>query len=268
MSCLNKFLFVIYSFFQSAGIKEKKFKFIKYSDDDVFKFNCIWQVVEYDKYSSIRNKNICGDDVSVGLKYTLDFFENLDSCLKVLIINTDDFDGYSVDHTSSPFDIILLMENIGLDLGAQKSSLSVLKYIYSKYENIPMILSNSSFVPKSVLNISKLLDRDLVSNVLASCSYAYGPRYFIRKPFHLQSFFLVSNFKNFDSIFSSLELSNNNKFYIIRNGEIKISSIAINLGLKLLVYDGIRFHIFTEIIKQFFAFDYRSTKSTSHRNSL
>lgn len=268
MSYLNKFLFVILSYFQSSRIKEKKYKFIKCSDDYTVKYNCIWQVVEYDKYSCIRNKDICGDYVSVGLKYTSDFFVNLDSCLKVLIINTDDFDRYSVDHSSSAFDIILLMENIGLDLGAQKSALSVLKYIYSKYENIPMILSNSSFVPKSVLNISKLLDSDLVSNVLAGCSFAYGPKYFIRKPFHLQSFFLVSNYKNFDMIFSSLELNNNNKFYIIRNGELKISSYAISYGLKLLVYDGNHFLIFTEITKKFISFDFRFKKPINNRNSL
>lgn len=218
------------------------------------KFKYCWIVNEYEGFDFIREKKIGDKFRKVGLNFTLNFFanNNLDDFLKILTVTIDDPINLDVTkyHTKysnkilKDFDIVIFVANHGRDLGAHKKTLSYLKSL-SLDENMPVILSNSSFVPDiKIINLDFL---SLISNrlpILIGASYSFGPKYYLLKRRHLQSFYLVGSLFNLSLIFSKVSFKNNCKDHVIRCGELYIEHVCRMIGIKYLVcYDGFIFNI-------------------------
>ena len=220
----------------------------------------IWQVVENENYSKSRSKNLGGISFETGLKYTLDFIKNKDisdNFNKILVISAKNVDEVLFEADYDLFDVVIAISNVGLDLGAHKNAL---KFFYNQYCSINsdiLILSNSSFRPQHYCFSMKFLSLSLQAKVLLGISYGYGPRYYLLKKYHIQSFFLASSIKFMQQIFSDIDLRTNNKYYVIRHGELKITDLVYrNSGLSI-CYDSNNFIISDHPQWQFAFYDHR-----------
>lgn len=206
----------------------------------------IWQVVENESYSSLRSKNLGGLSFETGLKFTLDFIRDEDiseNFNKILVISAKNVDEVLFKSDYDLFDIVIAISNVGLDLGAHKNALN---FFYSQYSSINsdiLILSNSSFRPQRYCYSMKFLSLSHQAKVMLGVSYGYGPRYYLLKKYHIQSFFLASSLKFMQQIFSDIELRTNNKYYVIRHGELKITDLVYRNGGLSICYDSSNFVI-------------------------
>ena len=239
------------------------FKSLK--ESDLYSYGYIWIVNDYINYPYYREKFIAGKNFPAGIGYTVNYLERINSNIKILKILTITFDSYSqinYDKYKSScydiFDIILFVPNFGRDLGAHKYTLLFL----NKYNINPcskVILSNSSFVPNN--NICNINFWDCINhynNAILGSSYCFGPKYFIKKYRHLQSFYLVLNYKYYSCLFSSINFRNNTKDHVIRNGEVEIVNLATKFGIDLFIcYDGFSFYLWGPGEFRYVSYDHR-----------
>jgi len=252
-----KYIELIISFVSFKKRSNPRYKFLK--KVDLNQNLPIWQVVEFDEYASTRTKCIGNKIENVGLLFTTNYIKILNIKNKVinatLVISTNNFDSYKNNVNFDDYDIVILVENIGLDLGAHKTALHALKNNYKKHQQI--IVSNSSFVPHLKFRLLDILKISSNTNLLCGVSYSFGPRYYIIKKYHLQSFFLTSNLSYIYKIFDKLSINNNNKYHVIRNGELSITSLAYKFGLITLCYDGECFFLLDHQTYSFKFYDHR-----------
>jgi len=259
---MSKIVGVIQSYLPHKSPQKKRSRFIKWCECGVEKKIC-WQVVEYSEYPCVRKKKVLGKDIEVGIHATCRFLVDKTYIYRVLVLAADNVSDLRVPKLICDcFDVVLVVQNIGLDLGAHQEALRLLSIQYMKNRQSPLILTNSSFVPHSEPKILRLASAPLCNESLIGVSFSFGPRYYLLKPLHLQSFFLLSSCHNLLSIFEHLELSNNNKYKVIRDGELSISRLAVNHGLSLVCYDGELFHVFNEILFRVRFYDHRAVVSS------
>jgi hypothetical protein len=243
---ISKIVNLIKSFFDSKEMN-KQVRVVKWNSFDSAKHNVVWQVVEYSKYNKLREKVLNGRRYEVGLQYTLDFLAHKECVYKILLMNAFDFSNCLIDYAYLEFfDCILILSNDGQDLGSHIYTLQNFLANNNIGDNIPIVLSNSSFKPKSDELLNKLFDITKKTDVLIGNGYSYGPRYFIFKKIHLQSYFLLSRFKTLTTISNDIKISGSNKLKIIRDGEIKFSQIALQKGVPLLSVSDNIFNIFSD----------------------
>lgn len=258
---MNKLLNLVKSYLSLKSNTFAGYKIIKKTPIDQTKHKCIWQVADYDLYSGKRKKIVGSKEILVGIDFTVNFLKKQNSTYKVLIVSSNSVDAAKIKKSLIDFfDAVFVVDNLGLDLGSHKAGFKIMNDLYSEVSSFPFVVSNSSFNPIDSKAINSLLTFSSEENVLIGVSYAYGPRYYLLKRMHLQSFFLISNYRNFKYIFNKLKLGTNNKLKIIRDGEIKISEIALKRKLALICYDGNVFRIFNEPLYSFFFYDHRSTQ--------
>lgn len=255
---MQKFKEVLISYSPLINL-ESKFIILKISNINKKIHKYLWQISEFDKYDGVRKKIICNKEISVGLDYSIEYLKNQYDIYKVLILSTEKIDSLNIDKKLyNFFDTIIAVNNVGLDLGSHKIGLQILSNLYAEFQDIPFIISNSSFKPQNSVILKNLFEISRTENVLIGNGYAYGPKYFLIKKLHLQSYFLVSNYKNFKLIFNDINLNSKNKYKIIRDGEIKISRIALKNKIPLLSYNGKVFTLFNKLEYSIFFKDSRS----------
>ncbi len=128
---------------------------------------------------------------------------------------------------------------------------------YSKNSTGILVLSNSSFRPEPYCFSMKFLSLTSQPKAMLGVSFGYGPRYYLFKEFHLQSFFLASNIQFMYEIFSIINVNTNNKYYVIRNGELKITSSVYGKGGISICYDNNNFYISDHLKRQLKFYDHR-----------
>lgn len=220
----------------------------------------IWQVVENENYSKNRNKILGNTTFATGLKYTIDFIKNEGANLKfnkVLVITAEKVEDIIFDVEYDCFDIVVVLSNIGLDLGAHKHAIEYFFKDYSKSTSGILVLSNSSFKPQPHCFSMKFLSLATQARVMLGSSFGYGPRYFLFKKYHLQSFFLASSIQFMHEIFSEIYVNTNNKYYVIRHGELKITTSVYEKGGITICYDNSNFFITDHPQKQLRFYDHR-----------
>lgn len=233
-------------------------KILKKNDYSCGNYAGIWAIVEYERYPPVRDKTVGKTTYRAGIYETIKIFGDFTDVYKILIITTDSFEipGNIIEGVGKKFDMIVLTSNKGLDFGAYQRIIYLLIGVVD--DRTPFILSNSSFVPPSQLNIRKFIDPLILNGAIIGTSFGYGPRYLPLKPLHLQTFFLMSTFGNLRKIFDRLGCFESlNKRIIILFGEIRLSLIAFKLGLKLCVVDGRSIRVFYRPVWRFFAYDHR-----------
>lgn len=254
---INNFYLLLKSFFQNYNNKFEKIIIIKEKSNYLSKD--IIQIVEYNNYPYTRFKKL-GSKYSYKCGLSSFLSEDLNFLNKVLIITvdciTDEISSELIDSFSF-FDFVYIVINDGLDLGAHKRIHSYMTNNNLKSQTSVTLFTNSSFVPKSNFRIKELANITRECDVLTGVSYGYGPRYFIRKQFHIQTFFFIIRNDFASNIFNHLDISGNNKYRIIRNGELMITKLAFKNGLISLVYDGNKFILQDSLTYKFATYDHR-----------
>lgn len=234
-------------------------------ESDLYSYDYIWIVNDYYNYPYYREKFIKERKFQAGIGHTAHFFESINSNIKILKILTitidcplsNNYDKYKSNFFNI-FDIIIFVPNFGRDLGAYKYTLLYL----SKFNVNPaskIILSNSSFIPNKNVCNTKFWDCiNYYDNAILGVSYCFGPKYYIKKYRHIQSFYLVLNYHYFSLLFSSINFRNNTKDHIIRNGELEIVNLAIKFGIDLFIcYDGFSFYMWAPGEFSYISYDHR-----------
>jgi len=220
----------------------------------------IWQIVENENYPKTRNKLLGHTSLKTGLQYTIDFIRNKSvntNFNKVLVVTAEKVEEINYDVDFDCFDIVIGISNIGLDLGAHKHAMEYFCKEYFKNTTGILALSNSSFRPEPYCFSMKFLSLTSLSKAMLGVSFGYGPRYYLFKEFHLQSFFLASNIQFMYEIFSRINVNTNNKYYVIRNGELKITSSVYGKGGISVCYDSSNFFIADHLKRQLKFYDHR-----------
>ncbi len=231
--------------------------FLKDTTFNPAQYKLVWQIVEFEGYEGLRQKKIGNITYEVGLEYTVKFFEKNKEIYKVLILTSDNFNVKVKTDLIDSFDVVILCSNNGFDLGAHQYVFH--KLMNSRYRGcqLPIVMTNSSFKPcnnTSIFNLSKIANE---TGALVGNGYAFGPKYKIRKYFHLQSYFLIANFELWEYLFNKVNLSYGNKIRIIRDGEIEMSKIALAKGVTLISYANEKFIIVSEASYRYFSYDSR-----------
>jgi hypothetical protein len=220
----------------------------------------IWQIVENENYPKTREKLLGRTSFKTGLQYTIDFIRNESanfSFNKVLVLTAENVENINFDVDYDCFDVVIGVRNIGLDLGAHKHTMAYFCKEYSKNSTGILVLSNSSFRPEPYCFSMNFLSLSSQPKTLLGVSYGYGPRYYLFKKYHLQSFFLASNVNFMYEIFSEINVNTNNKYYVIRNGELKITSSVYQKGGISICYDNSNFFIADHLKMQLKFYDHR-----------
>jgi len=220
----------------------------------------IWQIVENENYSKTRNKILGKACFKTGLKYTIDFIRNEGGNFnfnKVLILTAENVEDITFNVDYDCFDVVIAITNIGLDLGAHKHTMEYFFKEYSENSTGILVLSNSSFRPETYCFSMKFLSLTSQPKTMLGVSFGYGPRYYLFKEYHLQSFFLASNIKFMYEIFSGININTNNKYYVIRHGELKITTSVYQKGGISICYDNSNFFIADHLQRQLKFYDHR-----------
>lgn len=199
---------------------------------------------EWGGYNGKRLKKIKGiAEFECGLDYQLERFEKQNTDYKkVLTITMSDPEKYGdLDNLRSKCDQLIFVTNQGMDFSGYSKFISK----YSAHPNSYIILSNSSVnkIQTDFLDsyINYLEHNQDVGLLGVSCNSKYYHT-LLRANYnpHLQSFFIMTTLSVLNEIielnggeFPGIQESN--KHLLIRNGEVKLSKLALELGYKLAV---------------------------------
>ena len=134
------------------------------------------------------------------------------------------------------FDVILITNNVGQDIGAYISAVDFLRRSNLNFKYISL-MNTSQFLDSC--SIKKFIEHELPENSICGISYGIGPKFNFVKSVHIQSFLLKLKYD--DAILIFTKLSKNLYFYtskykIIKFGEVSISLISRFLGLKMYLF--------------------------------
>ena len=188
----------------------------------VFLFN------DYHGFGDIRIKNYQNGTIFTNRKKIIDYFKFDVRFTKILVItveNADDILLFKKNNKKfiSAFDYVLFSNNEGRDIGAYLIGVNWVRTTLSGVKKI-FIANSSLAIDTSVLKRAKELLQTpfLDDNTVCGMGYGYGPKYVLRKFFHLQSYCIFGSL-NAVSCYLSFAKTNRNKHYLIRKGEIEMS---------------------------------------------
>lgn len=219
----------------SLKIKKKRKKI----DKDKVKIS----VHEWGGYPLVREKNVNVIPKFIcGLKFQLERFNNVKNVNTELYVTISDIDMYKdLAYVESKSKELLSVSNIGMDFSGYAAFYDKVKDDEDSY----VILSNSSVNSVQTDFLEEYLDymdKNLDVGILGISYSGKMRQTLIRNNFkpHLQSFFLLTSISVLHEIvdanegkFPGSDISH--KLLLIREGEIKISQIALKLGYNLAV---------------------------------
>lgn len=222
--------------------------------DTMNKANTALLFNEFHNFSANRVKTYKKGRLFTDRETIIDYFDNGEDYLRVLTVcveREEDVDNFKKNQLlfMKKFDHILFVNNVGRDLGGYIIGLGWLKQNFKEIKKI--FIANSSFISeKETLHRGqRLLDSEFADETTVfGCGYGFGPRYYLKKWFHLQSYCL---FGSIDALSKYLSFSsiNENKYFLIRNGEIQMSRrwlakynyklVAITKNQSLMIVKGL-----------------------------
>lgn len=199
---------------------------------------------EWGGYELTRSKQIKNiKPFTCGLYYQLERFKLMNNSIdKFVGVTLSDAFRYSQkDYLSSNSDAWFEVDNLGFDF----SGYSYFHKEISKVDNAYVLLTNSSVnssLDEFISGYIDYLENNLDVGILGISACSIMQQSLIRNNFrpHIQSFFLLTTI----DVLNQIVKANKNKFpgdgidhklYLIREGEIKISELALNLGYSLAV---------------------------------
>lgn len=210
------------------------------SDDKIY-----INIHEWGGYPIIRTKMLKnGKTFECGLRSQLQYYKSYMGLYKLSTIVTMSNPEMclNIDWIRDNSDVQLFVDNAGYDFSGYEATY---RYLKKKGGNPYILLSNSSVnsrIDNYIDGYINYLKKNLDVGILGISMSETFPQTLIRNNYkpHIQSFFLLTTLDVLDEIVKA----NNNifpgknmkhKLLLIREGEIKISQMALNLGYKLAV---------------------------------
>lgn len=244
---LSELLFIpLFCFFESliSLLSSKELKLKKKFRKPIVENKLHVVVHEWGGYELIRSKSIKnGVTFECGLEFQLNRFSNYKGNLDIdFTITISDFNMHSgINRIRKKCDNIIEVSNEGMDFSGYSTFYEKIK----SNKNAYVILSNSSVNSSQdnfIDNYINYMQKNPDVGILGVSYCTKIVQSFVKNNFtpHLQSFFLLTTI----DVLNEIVKSNNNKFpgagvshklLLIRNGEIKISQIAMKLGYNISV---------------------------------
>lgn len=201
-------------------------------------------VHEWGGYTLVRQKNIKNiKTFTCGLKYQLERFGNERSKypidLTITMSEPEKYSDFSLIKRSC--DNFIPVSNVGMDFSGYWSFYNTIKYKKNAY----VILTNSSvecYIHDFIGDYINYMEENKDVGILGISSSSKYYHTLVRNNFnpHLQSFFLLTTIDTLKNIIEANGgtfpgINEKNKHLLIRNGEVKISRLALELGYNLAV---------------------------------
>lgn len=239
-----------------ANIERNKFKM-------VFLFN------DYHYFSENRSKTYPKGNIHTDRDKLLENFLSHGDFLNIFIVTCDRLSDVSAYKNLNmalikKFDVVIFCNNVGRDLGAYISGLNWIEA--SDFSCDYAFLCNSSLCvdDKVIHRALALIESGKMDNhTLGGVGYGFGPRYLFRKFFHIQSYCLFGKLNAVSKFISEAKISQN-KFFLIRNGEIRMSKVWLQLKSHrlLVISKSLSLLIVKKNINRFTSFDSRFDELT------
>lgn len=159
--------------------------------------------------------------------------------LKVLVLSGND-ESLTLrelcDNGERIFDVILITNNVGQDVGAYISAVDFLHKSSLNFKYITL-MNTSQFLDPCTLK--KFIEHEIPKSSICGISYGIGPRFNFIKYTHIQSFLLKLKYDDALLLFTKLSKDcyfYTSKYKIIKFGEVSISLISRLLGLKMYLF--------------------------------
>ena len=155
---------------------------------------------------------------------------------KILTVAVDKKNSNMVSSIYKYFDMVIETNNIGQDFGGYFSAIKEVRRNEWTFKYITLINSSQFLSSKDLINFIEI---EFEKNFFMGISWGYGPKFRMKKYFHLQSFLLKYHFSSFlkiiDGIYS-LDQFYNSKYNLIDKGEVGLSKQSIAHGLTPIVF--------------------------------
>lgn len=238
---LKDFLYLPIAYFRRKTVLKKVIKRNRISIENKTVYV---NIHEWGGYPLVRTKNVKDiNSFKCGLIYQLNRFKNQTYCGNIDIsVTISDIEKYThIDKIKKFTDKIIAVENTGMDFSGYAN-------FFKRICNAPnayIILTNSSinkiqydFLDSYISYMEENPDVGLLG--ISSSSMYYHT--LLRHNFnpHIQSFFILTTISVLNEIISLNKnrfpgINETNKHLLIREGEVKLSALALELGYKLAI---------------------------------
>jgi hypothetical protein len=192
-------------------------------------------------YSDVREKNFQGNSYLCDRSAIVNVLQSFSGVKIVVLTSTTPGGAESrgLARTYLPVaDVVLCTNNIGQDIGAYAAGINFCDQLSCSFGTLTL-LNTSQFLPSD--KITEFVNADFDSDLLLGVSYGVGPRFWPIKRTHIQSFAIKAAYSALSDIFNSVApnlMFYSSKYRVIMNGEVAISSHAINRKMKLALFEG------------------------------
>lgn len=255
---------LIQSFFSRST--RTKLKVLHAVNDDILfpKYNKVFLFNEYHLFKAKRLKKTRKGMIYLDRNDLLNFFRQKDDFLLVLAVTVDEASDVSQfllenEDMLSLFHHIIFVNNYGRDIGSYIVAVDWLATHYNGLQKIFIANSSLSFDHNRLTKCIAFMESDnLDEHTVCGLGYGYGPRYYLFKLLHLQSYCLFGSVQAVH-LYLSFARVGINKFFLIRSGEIRMSQKWLSLKTKriLILVPNASLLIIKNVATKFRTFDSR-----------